>query len=1073
MRKLTFLLMCLLTLGTGVVNAQSKTISGKVISAEDGEPIIGATVRVVGTSIGAPTNDNGNFTIQVPETGSTLHFTYMGMKAVDAAAQNGMVVKMEADRLQIEEVVVTAMGISKSKKSLGYATQDLKSEELTRAASTNVASALQGKVSGVEIQPSSGMPGASSKITIRGSRSFTGDNTPLYVVDGMPISSTSDISTLNSVTGTDYANRAIDIDPNDIESINVLKGQAASALYGMRATNGVILITTKSGKGARSSKPEITFNTNYSSDVISVLPEFQSTYAQGTGGKYDPTSSFSWGPTISELPNDAEIIEDGEVTTDGYGGNTDNAYTRAYGLHPGQYYVPQRARAGLDPWATPQTYNNVKDFFQTGYTWSNSLNVAQSLDKGHYSFSLGNTTSDGIIPTTGMDRYNAKLNAELKLNPSFTTGFTGNFSITNIAKQSSANDGIVATVYGAPASYDLAGIPSYYEGAPYKQNTYRGTGGFDGAYWSLDNNSFTEKSQRFFGNAYLKYNTDFGTDNQKLDVKYQLGDDSYITNYKDIWGYGHSNGLGSAEEYAYTVNEFNSLLTAAYTWKINEDFDFDALVGNEFVQKNTNYNYTYGGNFNFGGWNHMSNASVYSSNSSARSQRSVGNFANASVAYKNMLYLSATGRNDIVSQMPRNNRSFFYPSVSLGYIFTEMDALKNDVLNYGKIRLSYAEVGQAGNYYDTYYTTPTYGGGFSSGTPIMYPLGSIVAYTPYNYVYDPNLKPQNTKTYEIGTDLNFLNGLVSLSYTYSRQNVKDQIFDVPLAGSTGSSYMITNGGSIHTNTHEVTLGFNPINTKNVKWDFGFNFSKIDNFVDKLAEGVNSIFLGGFVEPQVRAGIGYKFPVIYGVSYLRNDAGQIVVDADGFPQAGEEKVIGTVSPDFTLGFNTSLQLYKARLSAVIDWKQGGQMYSGTSGLLDYYGRSQRSADLRSSESFIFPLAAVKEVTDASGNVTYEKNDIEIAGSDAQSYYTTLNDISESMIFDNSFVKLREIALSYPVYAKSGLNVNLSVFARNILLWSEFKDLDPECSQGNTNMAGAFERFSLPGTSSYGFGLNIKF
>jgi len=1073
MRKLTFLLMCLLTLGTGVVNAQSKTISGKVISAEDGEPIIGATVRVVGTSIGAPTNDNGNFTIQVPETGSTLHFTYMGMKAVDAAAQNGMVVKMEADRLQIEEVVVTAMGISKSKKSLGYATQDLKSEELTRAASTNVASALQGKVSGVEIQPSSGMPGASSKITIRGSRSFTGDNTPLYVVDGMPISSTSDISTLNSVTGTDYANRAIDIDPNDIESINVLKGQAASALYGMRATNGVILITTKSGKGARSSKPEITFNTNYSSDVISVLPEFQSTYAQGTGGKYDPTSSFSWGPTISELPNDAEIIEDGEVTTDGYGGNTDNVYTRAYGLHPGQYYVPQRAKAGLDPWATPQTYNNVKDFFQTGYTWSNSLNVAQSLDKGHYSFSLGNTTSDGIIPTTGMDRYNAKLNAELKLNPSFTTGFTGNFSITNIAKQSSANDGIVATVYGAPASYDLAGIPSYYEGAPYKQNTYRGTGGFDGAYWSLDNNSFTEKSQRFFGNAYLKYNTDFGTDNQKLDVKYQLGDDSYITNYKDIWGYGHSNGLGSAEEYAYTVNEFNSLLTAAYTWKINEDFDFDALVGNEFVQKNTNYNYTYGGNFNFGGWNHMSNASVYSSNSSARSQRSVGNFANASVAYKNMLYLSATGRNDIVSQMPRNNRSFFYPSVSLGYIFTEMDALKNDVLNYGKIRLSYAEVGQAGNYYDTYYTTPTYGGGFSSGTPIMYPLGSIVAYTPYNYVYDPNLKPQNTKTYEIGTDLNFLNGLVSLSYTYSRQNVKDQIFDVPLAGSTGSSYMITNGGSIHTNTHEVTLGFNPINTKNVKWDFGFNFSKIDNFVDKLAEGVNSIFLGGFVEPQVRAGIGYKFPVIYGVSYLRNDAGQIVVDADGFPQAGEEKVIGTVSPDFTLGFNTSLQLYKARLSAVIDWKQGGQMYSGTSGLLDYYGRSQRSADLRSSESFIFPLAAVKEVTDASGNVTYEKNDIEIAGSDAQSYYTTLNDISESMIFDNSFVKLREIALSYPVYAKSGLNVNLSVFARNILLWSEFKDLDPECSQGNTNMAGAFERFSLPGTSSYGFGLNIKF
>jgi hypothetical protein len=518
----------------------------------------------------------------------------------------------------------------------------------------------------------------------------------------------------------------------------------------------------------------------------------------------------------------------------------------------------------------------------------------------------------------------------------------------------------------------------------------------------------------------------------------------------------------------------NSLITAAYNWKINTDLTFDALLGNEFVQKRTDLTTAYGKDFNFSGWNHIDNASVFQASDSYTRNRTVGVFGNLSLAYKSMLYLNATGRNDVVSSMPRNNRSFFYPSVSLGWIFTEMEGLKNDFLTYGKLRGSYAEVGQAGSYYDTYYATPVYGGGFSSGTPITYPIGTVNSYTLNSTVYDPHLKPQNTKSYEVGTDLTFFNGAVTFGYTFSRQNVKDQIFSVPLASSTGSASLITNGGSIHTNSHEVTLGFNPINKKNIKWDLAFNFSKIDNYVDALAPGVNSIFLGGFVEPQVRAGIGAKFPVLYGVSYLRNDAGQIVVDAKGFPQAGVEQVIGTVSPDFRLGFNTSLELYKFRLTAVLDWKQGGQMYSGTAGLLDYYGISQHSADYRELTDFMFDLPAVKVVsTDANGVKTYAPNDIKIKGSDAQAYFSANNNISESMIYDNSFIKMREIALAYPVYAKKGININVNVFARNLLLWSSFKGLDPEASQGNNNMAGAFERFSMPGTSSFGMGLNVKF
>ncbi len=1059
-RKLTMFL-ALFIIGIGIVTAQTQ-VRGTVVD-ETGQPVIGATIQIKGTSQGTVTDVDGRFNLSAPANG-TLVISYVGMRTQEVPVQPTVNVTLVSDTEVLDELVVTAMGITRDKKALGYAVQDLKSEDLVRAANTNLASAIQGKVSGVEITPSSGMPGASAKITIRGSRSFTGDNTPLYVIDGMPVASTADVSTLNSVSGSDYATRSIDIDPNDIESINILKGQAASALYGMRASNGVIVITTKSGKGARKGKPEINFTTNLSFEVLSAKPELQTTYAQGTRGVYGYNSSMSWGPKISDLPNDLK-----------YGGNMDNIYTQEFGKHEGMYYVPQRALAGLDPWAKPQVYDNIGDFFQTGHVWNNSVNVAQGFEGGHYSFSLGNSTSKGIVPSTGFDRYNAKFGAETQLHDQWKTGFMGNFVSSTLTKQTGANNGIVATVFPAPPSYDLAGIPFHVAGDPYRQNTYRGTGGFDAAYWAVENNKFEEKTQRFFGNVYLQYSTKLNSTDKKLDVKYQIGDDAYTTNYSDIWGYGHSNSKGEIDHYNYTINQFNSLLTASFRWDINEDFVFDALAGNEFIHTTRKYTDSYGRDFNFSGWNHIDNASVLLASESYVRRRTVGSFANVGLSYLNLLFLNATGRYDVVSSMPRNNRSFFYPSVSLGFIFTELEGIKNDVLTFGKLRASYAEVGQADVYYDTYYLTPVYGGGFSSGTPINYPIGSVVAYTLNTTVYDPELKPQNTRSYELGTDLTFLNGLLSFNYTFSRQNVKDQIFSVPLAGSTGSGSLVTNGGSIHTNAHEFTLGMNPVKSKNINWDFAFNFSKIDNYVDELAPGVNSIFLGGFVEPQVRAGIGYKFPVIYGVSYLRNEDGKIVVDDNGFPMAGENDVIGTVSPDFQLGFNTTLDLYKFRISAVLDWKNGGNMYAGTASMLDYYGVSKYSGDLRSSEEFLFPEEAVKVVQrDADGNPTaYAPNDIKIKGSDAQAYFNALNNISESFILESSFLKLREIAVSYPVFQKNNITLNANVFARNILLWSAIKGFDPEASQGNNNMSGAFERFSLPSTSSYGFGFNVKF
>ena len=1054
MKKFTFILLCLV-IGISTVVAQNTKVAGSVISADDGLPVIGASIVVKGTMVGTVTDYDGNFTLEVPSNGKVLIVSYVGMLTQEVPVSPNVRVVLKSDTQNLDEVVVTAMGISKEKKALGYAVQDVKGEKLTQAANSNLAGALQGKVSGLDIKPSSGMPGASSQITIRGARSFSGDNTPLYVIDGMPVTSTPDVDTdlqnNGSVSGADFANRAVDIDPNDIESINILKGQAASALYGIRASNGVIVITTKSGKGLAKGKPQISFSSNLSFDVIGRLPEFQKTYAQGASGKYSPTNSLSWGPKITDLPNDPT-----------YGGNTSNAYTKEYGNREGMYYQPQRAAAGLHPWTTPQAYDNAKDFFDTGVTWSNSINVAQALDKSSYSVSLGNTHQDGIIPSTGMDRYNVKVSAETKLHDNWTTGFIGNYITTAIDKAVTSGNGLLRTVYSAPPSYDLAGIPSHIAGDPYTQNSFRGA--FDQAYWAMDNNKFTENTNRFFGNAYANYKTKFGTTDHTLNVRYMFGVDSYTTDYVDSYGYGSNTGggKGQIENYGWTNATYNSLLTINYDWNINEDWGLNVVAGNEVIQSNRGKYYEYGTGYNFPGWNHIDNATTQSTSSEHWKKRTVGFFGNVSASYKNMLYLTVTGRQDYVSSMPRGNRAFFYPSVSAGFILTELDALKNDVVNHAKIRASYAEVGQAGDFRENFYSVPTYGGGFYSLTPILYPINGSNGYTPYYKIYDPNLKPQNTRSYELGTDLSFFDNLVTLNYTFSRQNVKDQIFDVPLASSTGAGKLVTNGGKLHTNVHEITLSFNPIRTRDINWDFGFNWTKIDNYVDELAPGVENISLGGYVTPQVRAAAGEKYPVIYGVGYKRDANGNRLVDEDGLPIAGEAQVIGKVSPDFIMGFNTTLRLWDCTISAVLDWKQGGQMYSRTSGLADYYGVSKRTENREG--TIIFD--GYKE--------DGTKNDIGITGANAQQeYYSILNNIDESSIYDNSFIKLREVAVSYPVFKSNWMQVTLNVFARNVLIWAQVPDLDPEASQGNNNMSGAFEDYSMPQTASYGFGVNVKF
>jgi len=1057
MRKLAFLLLFLFVAGIGGALAQTRTVSGKVTSSQDGEGIPGVTVRVLGTTIGAITNFDGSYVLTVAPEHRTLVFSYVSMKTQEVALDNQTIINvvLEPDVVMIDEIVVTALGISKEKKSLGYAVQTVDDEGLRRTGNTNIMGAMQGKIAGVDIKPSSGMPGASSQFQIRGARSFTGNNAPLYVVDGMPIASNPIYSTGNSVTGADISNRAIDINPADIESIEVLKGQAAAALYGIRASNGVIIITTKSGKNLEVGKPVVTIGHNSSFDVVSRTPDYQTTYAQGIENEYYASNSLSWGPKIIDLPKDPT-----------YGGDN-------YGK-PGMYRVLQLEQAGLDPWVYPAAYNNWDDYFRTGYTMTNNINVSQATNGGNFSLGFSNTDQTGIALNTGMTRYNARANAERKLNRYFDVGFSANYSDINIDKLSSANDGSLAGVLAAPISYNLQGIPYHWPGEPTRQIYYRG-GSFDNAYWVEHNNTFNEKTARFFGNAFVSFKTDIAN-NMNLKLRYQLGADNYTTHLQDIFGYGsRNNSQGVIDNYGTTSTIFNSLFTASFDWLINEDLDFNFLVGNELNHSNSKGYEDNGQNFIFPGWNHISNASVVSADEFQWANRTVGVFGSLSLSWKSMIYLNATGRNDIVSTMPRGNRTFFYPSVSLSFVASELEPLKNlDWLSFVKLRTSYAEVGQAGNYYENYYVTPTYSGGFWQGEPIKYPIGGIRAYIPSYSLYDPNLKPQNTVSYEFGFDLKFLNNRLGIDYTYSKQNITDQIFSVPLAGSTGSGYLIMNGGAVTTDAHEIVLYTTPVRTSDFQWDLNFNYTKVTNLVDKLAPRVESIFLGGFVSPQVRAGIGNTFPVIYGDSFVRDDNGNIVVEDNpgskthGFPLIGSPSVIGEVSPDFILGGTTALSYKLVSLSAVFEWKHGGHMYSGSNGLLDFYGLSKVTEDRES--TFIFK--GVKPDGTPNDIVRGGSNDPFFA---LQDLYDQLSSIDEYYIHENSFVKLREIALKYklPKNIYKTATAGISVFARNILIWTALRNLDPETSQGNTNMGGAFERFSLPQTTSYGFGLDITF
>jgi TonB-linked SusC/RagA family outer membrane protein len=1043
--------------------AQTRTVTGTVTDQETGQGLPGVAVLVQGTSVGITTGATGEYSITVPEGSNTLTFRYIGYATVTRNIDNQTTINvtMSVDTRQLGEVVVTAFGIEREERALTYSVQQVEGEAVTRANHPNVTNALQGKVAGVIVRQSSGMPGASAQITIRGARSLVGNNQPLYVVDGMPIESDAIQQAggtgigVGGVSGTDASARALDINPNDIESISVLKGGAAAALYGVRAANGVVIITTKRGRGlADQTAATVTFASDFQVDRVSRLPDLQSTYSQGSGGAYSNNSSLSWGPRISTL---------GDVT-DVTGATV-----------PGN-----------------RVFDNQSPFFQTGHTASNSITVANSGQIGNYAITLGHTDQRGIIPTTGMERFNGKVAGEFNINPKLTLGASANYSDVHIDKVPGGSNlsNPLFTLYAAPRNFDLWGLPFADPLNPYRQFNYRGA--MDNPRWALENNRFYEDTRRVISTASLTY--------RPLDwisVNYRLGGDFFITDGKEVYelGSGFTGGRttipsgGLINDYSFNQNQINSNLSVSFNRDISEDLNINLLLGNEVYDIRNRLISTVGRGIAQGGFNNISNTVVQTAAETITQRRVAGFYANAEAGYRNFLFLNASARQDYVSNLARGNRTFFYPSVGVGFAFTDAFDIQNNILSFGKLRASYAEAGQAPD--QAYITRNIFvpGGALNVGgflnAGIQFPFNNTIGYTRSAILRTEDLRPQNTRTIEFGGDFRLFDNRLTLDYTYYVQTTEDQIFSVPISTATGFGSEFRNAGRLETKGHEFIATIIPIRGDNFEWTFTTNYTRYRNRVVELAEGVESIFLGGFVTPNVRAEAGALYPIIFGSSFLRDDNGNVVVDSRefigdnpnpfwGMPIADQARNIGNVQPDFEISFTNGITFGGINLTAQVDWRKGGNMYAGNTRLLKLYGMDEVTEDRES--DYVYP--GVKGFRDANGNLVVEgDNDITIQR--GQNFWQGAMDaIDESNVYSTSFVRLREVALSFSLpttlMERTFIrNASVVLTGRNLFLITDYPNFDPETSVGGGSNFQGLEYVTLPQARSFGAGLRLTF
>jgi TonB-linked SusC/RagA family outer membrane protein len=1094
MRKITMMLAFLLFAGLNFALAQTRTISGTVTSADDGSALPGVTVVVKGTTNnGTVTDANGKYSLQVGPNAKTLVFSFVGMQTQEIAIDGKTTINvvMKSSALSLNQVVVTALGISRQKRALGYSVTKVSSAEISKTAVTDAVNALAGKVAGVRITNSSGAAGAAPFVEIRGSSSILGNNQPLYVVDGVPIASGGGAG---GVAGVAHSSRTIDINPDDIASISVLKGGAATALYGLRAANGAIIITTKKGKKQKGLN--ITYNTSTKIEKISQVPALQDKYGQGSAllAQYgwdpypDPDNphynGVSWGAALDTL----------RYTTDpNY--NPANYYWAA-GSTPMDLYMKYwdpngRIVGEHSPFASNKKvkpYDRYA-FFQTGVSLYNNVAVSGGNDKTTFYVSLSNTHTKGVVPNNTLDRTTFSLNASHKPAKNLKVSGVLNYANTyaNRKQQGSNLDGVMLGLLRTPPTFDdsygYIFTGTYRHG---QQRTYRNGGGYDNPYWVANKINYRDEVNRLFGTFTTEWDI-----TRWLKLTYRGGLDYYnyyATNDFAIHSAGYPEGYASNTQHFRM--DLNQDIFANVNVHFTKDFGMQAMVGWNMYQHRYKSVSSEANGLIIPDFYNVANTNDVKGYQGEASYRTRAYYYDVSFSYKNMLYVDATGRYEGSTTLPENNNSFFYPSVSASWVFSQLPGLKDSkALSFAKLRASYAVTANVPGAYTTenYFYQGGAGDGWTNG--VSFPFLGVNGYTVGYTLHSDNLKPEKSKEWSVGGDFRFDGSRFRVDVDYFHRINSDLLLNVPSAPSIGFGQRYINAAEMKTTGLELLVSADVIKTKTVLWNVTLNWSNPSSVVTKLAPGVPNVFLGGFTEPQVRAVAGEKYRTIYGLDWVRDDKGNLIINDDpndefyGYPiPASATSKIGSVQPDWTMGITNTLTVKGFSLSFLIDIKHGGQMWNGTLGALDFFGTSGETADRDKDYVWKGVMGHVDPTTGkvvVTGGQNTQKVKLDENWRWWDGYGSGFTGPSSPYVQDAGWVRLRTITLSYDFKKAVLKNVNwikhLDFYVTGYNLWlsTPYTGIDPETSLLGASNAQGFDYFNMPGTKSYTFGLKVGF
>jgi TonB-linked SusC/RagA family outer membrane protein len=1089
MKKFTILIVCVLLCGFQSMIAQNIKVTGKVSDKESGGPLPGASIVVKGTTIGTAASVSGEYSLNVPSDG-TLVFSSIGMKTQEIAIDGKTIINviLELDTEVLDEVVVTALGISREKKSLGYSVQEVSGDAVNVVNTDNFVNSLSGKISGVQVKRTTNM-GGSTNILIRGSHSLTGDNQALFVVDGVPVNNeiTNTRSQEQAGSGYDYGNAASDINPDDIESISVLKGAAAAALYGSRATNGVIMITTKKGN-SKQKGIGITVNSGVTvgSVLKSTFPTYQQEYGAGYGAYYDDPSGFFFYQDIDGDGNEDLITP---LTEDAsYGAKFDpNLMVYQWG----SFDAESPTYKTKTPWVVAE--NGPISFFETPVSYSNSIAIDNAFDKGSYRLSFTNFNQTGLLPNSELERNNFNANLSYDLTSKLTATASGTFTSTSALGRNSTgyNDNITGMFrQWWQTNVDLEELKDAYFKT--RRNTtwnYAGIDNltpiyWDNPYWTRYENYQTDSRNRFLGNMTLNYKlADW------LSVFGRISADTYsgiqeerrnvgsVANRFGI-GQGSADGsIGRSEQQSgyqrkdISFSEYNYDLMLNFNRQLTSQIELRGVLGSNI--RRTDYNWILSatnGGIGVPGLYSIQNsvdAIPYPKENAAK----VGVnslFGSVSLDFSKIFFLDATLRRDYSSTLPADNAVYYYPSVAGSFVFS--DLVSASWLSFGKLRLGYAQVGNSAGFDQIMDTYNVY-------TPLNSAITSVA-----NTKKNPDLKPESTNSIETGLEMFFLNRRLSFDLALYKTNTVDQILPVRVSASTGYYFKVINSGEIQNKGVELSLSGTPVKSGNFSWDVTVNWTKNVNEVVSLTEGLTNLQLGSMQGGvTINAMVGQPYGVIYGTDYTYLDGKRVVNEASGeyIKTSTSDNVIGNANPDWSMGVLNTFNYKNFGFSFLIDGQKGGDIFS-----LDmYYGLA---TGLYEETSFINDLGNPVRNSNADGggfinagvNPDGGINETRIRADryGAFGYRRGLPD--RAFVYDASFIKLREVALTYNMPSKILGNsfikgASLSIVGSN--LWIIMKNLpyaDPESGLGAGNVQG-YSTGSLPSVSEIGLNVKLQF